>query len=287
MNNSTKKSIIKFQQPKIYQTYLKTIENFSESDIKNIKKLSKIKEYSSIIVKGLFSENKENNTRLINECYFNLILICLKCNILEKKISAMNSINDILLEDDNNEYFYQFFIIKNKILDIFFEESIHDEVIKRSNNLFEYLAKHDKLEENIINRLIDYQNKKEFYKNILIDVIAKLPSIQKEKAFKNIIQKFDFNENSSEIECIATNKNTLIKCLNYSLYQDCDYSEQPTKNQQRTNRQPTDNHQTTTNNNNKNNNNKKNDKKHRLKSKPTYDIESIKYDSMYNDDYDI
>ena len=216
MNNSTKKSIIKFQQPKIYQTYLKTIENFSETDIKNIKKLSKIKEYSSIIVKGLFSENKENNTRLINECYFNLILICLKCNILEKKISAMNSINDILLEDDNNEYFYQFFIIKNKILDIFFEESIHDEVIKRSNNLFEYLAKHDKLEENIINRLIDYQNKKEFYKNILIDVIAKLPSIQKEKAFKNIIQKFDFNENSSEIEyllklieaCLIPNKNT-------------------------------------------------------------------------------
>ena len=145
LNDSTKKSIIKFQQPKIYQIYLKTIENFSEQDLKNLKKLSTIKEYSKIIVSGLFIENKENNIRLINECYFTAILVCLKSNILEKKIAALNSINEILLDEKFNEYFYQFFIIKNKILEIFFEESIHDEIIRRSNDLFKYLACNDKL----------------------------------------------------------------------------------------------------------------------------------------------
>ena len=200
LNDSTKKSIIKFQQPKIYQIYLKTIENFSEQDLKNLKKLSTIKEYSKIIVSGLFIENKENNIRLINECYFTAILVCLKSNILEKKIAALNSINEILLDEKFNEYFYQFFIIKNKILEIFFEESIHDEIIRRSNDLFKYLACNDKLEENVINKLILYEKKKEFYRNILIDVVGKLPSYRKEKVFKIIIEKFDFNKNIDDIE---------------------------------------------------------------------------------------
>ena len=211
LNNSTKKSISKFQQPKLYQIYLKTIENFSEQDLKNLKKLSTIKEYSTIIVTGLFIENKENNLRLINECYFSAILVCLKSNILEKKIAAMNSINDILLDEDFNEFFYQFFIIKNKILEIFFEESIHDEIIKRSNNLFKYLCLNDKLEENVINKLILYEKKKEFYRNILIDVVEKLPSYRKEKVFKSIIEKFDFNNNIDDIEYLLK---LIEACLN-------------------------------------------------------------------------
>ena len=221
LNDSTKKSIVKFQQPKIYQIFLKTIENFSEADLKTLKKISKIKDYSKSIVKGLFNENKENNNRLINECYFTAILVCLKSNILEKKISALNSINDILSdeEDEFDDYFYQFFIAKNKILEIFFEESIHDEIIKRSNDLFKYLAAHDKLENDLINKLLLYQEKKEFYKNILIDVFEKLPSYRKEQLFKNITEKFDFNENEDEIEyllkiieaCLIENKNNKKK----------------------------------------------------------------------------
>ena len=216
LNDSTKKIIKKFQQPQVYQIFLKTIENFSEADIKNLKKLSKIKEYSKLIVKKLFNENKENNTRLINECYFTAILVCLKSNILEKKISALNSINDILSdeEDEFDDYFYQFFIVKNKILEIFFEESIHDEIIKRSNELFKYLAFHDKLESELIDKLLLYEKKKEFYKNILIDVIGKLPSYKKEKLFKKITEKFDLNNNEEELEyllklieaCLIENK---------------------------------------------------------------------------------
>ena len=200
-NNSTIKSISKFQQPKVYQIFLKTIENFSEFDIKNIKKLSFIKTYAYFVIKKLFSKNKDNNERLVNECCFSAILIFLKCNFLEKKISALNCINDILVDKDEfDDFFFQFFIVKNKILDIFFEESTHDEVIKRFNDLFKYLAKNDKLENDVIDKLIMVENKKELYKNTLIDVIEKLPSYKKEKVFKTIVQKFELDKNISDFD---------------------------------------------------------------------------------------
>ena len=93
MNNHTKKSIIKFQQTAVFNVYLKSIENLTEFDIKNIKKLQIIEDYSKYVIKGLFNQN---NPKLINQCYFSAILLYLKCNILEKKISAINCINDII-----------------------------------------------------------------------------------------------------------------------------------------------------------------------------------------------
>ena len=132
----------------------------------------------------------------------------------------MNSINEILLDDEKfNEYFYQFFIIKNKILEIFFEESIHDEIIKRSNDIFKYLSVHDKLGENVIIKLISLEKKKELYKNILIDIVEKLPSYRKEKVFKSIIEKLDFKNNIEDIDyllkiieaCLIQNKNNKKK----------------------------------------------------------------------------
>ena len=200
-SNSTIKSINKFQQPKVYQIFQKTIQNFSEIDIKNIKKLSSIKTYAYFVIKRLFDKNKENNERLVNECYFNSILIFLKSNFLEKKISALNSINDIIFDEDKfDEFFFQFFITKNKILEIFFEESTHDEVIKRFNELFKYLAKNDKLENDIIDKLVEVENKKELYKNTLIDVIEKLPSYKKEKVFNSIVQKFELDKNINDYD---------------------------------------------------------------------------------------
>ena len=94
--------------------------------------MSSLKTYAYFVVKKLFNKNKENNERLVNWCYFNSILIFLKWNfLLEKKINALNNINDIILNEDKfDEFFFKFFIEKNKILEIFFEESTHDEVIK-------------------------------------------------------------------------------------------------------------------------------------------------------------
>ena len=57
--------------------------------------MQKIEDYSKFVIKGLFNQNNE---KLINQCYFSAILICLKCNILEKKISAINCINEIISE---------------------------------------------------------------------------------------------------------------------------------------------------------------------------------------------
>ena len=77
-----------------------------------------------------------------------------KKQFFRKKIFALNCINEIISENDFNEYFYEFFIDKKKILDIFFDESTHDEIIRRSNDLFIYLAKYNKLNDDIINKLI-------------------------------------------------------------------------------------------------------------------------------------
>ena len=197
MNNYTKKSIVKFQQTAVFQTYLKSIENLTELEIKNIKKLNEVKIYSHLVIKGLFNQN---NPKLINQCYFSAILLCLKCNILEKKIAALNCINEIIEEKGFNQYFYEFLIEKNKILDIFFEESIHDEVIKRSNDLFKYLAKYDKLDEDIIEKLMQGGDNKEIYKNIIIDVISEIPLDKKNNIFEKITKKLNFNENSNDID---------------------------------------------------------------------------------------
>ena len=90
MNNKTKKSIIKFQQTAVFKVYLNSIENLTESEIKNIKKLNVFKDYSEVVINGLFIQK---NDKLIYQCYYTAILICLKSNILEKKISALNIIN--------------------------------------------------------------------------------------------------------------------------------------------------------------------------------------------------
>ena len=197
LNNNTKKSIVKFQQTGVFQVYLKSIENLSESEIKNIKKINKIKDYSTSVVKRLFNQNNE---KLINQCYFSALLICFKCDILEKKISFLSCLNEIFEEKEFNQYFYEFFIEKNKILEIFFEESTHDEVIKRSNDLFKYLAKHNKLSDDIINKLVEFKDSKEIFRNIIIDIFSELSTDKKKNLFEKISKKLDFNKNSYDID---------------------------------------------------------------------------------------
>ena len=50
MNNTIKKSIIKFQQTGVFQVYLKSLENLTEIEIKKIKKLNKLKDYSTTVI---------------------------------------------------------------------------------------------------------------------------------------------------------------------------------------------------------------------------------------------
>lgn len=65
---------------------------------------------------------------------------------------------------------------------------------------------------------------------------------------------------TKEIVTESTNRFTIVTIVNYSLYQTCDEPNQPTDNQQITNKQPTDNQQSTTNKNVKNIKNEKNER---------------------------
>ena len=197
MNKTTKASISNYKHQEIFDVYLKCIQNLKESEIKNIKKINVVKEYTRNVVKGLYDENKKE---LVEECYYTAILICLKCNILEKKFAALNCINEVIDDEKYNKYFYDFFIEKNKILELFFDENIHDEVIKRSNDLFKYLAKHDKLNEDIINKLIKEEDDRDIYKNIIIDIISELPLDKKNYLFNEITKKLNFGSNQNDID---------------------------------------------------------------------------------------
>ena len=121
------------------------------------------------------------------------------------------------------------------------------------------------------------------------ELVTSLDNLSKEtgltkKQVRNALLKLN---KTGEISSEGAQRYTRIKCLKYSVYQDFVNDEGHTEGTQRAYKGHTEGTQRATNNNNKNNNNKKNDKKYRMKSKPTYDIEAIKYDSMYNDDYDI
>ena len=149
--------IEKFDKNKVYTSFLQTIQNLTEADIKYIKNFSDVGSSCINIVKKLYK--KEINV-LINNCYYNFLINSLtKSNILEKKIAALNCINDIIInmfekENEINLIFYEFFYNKNKILNIFFEETVHNEILRRSIELFKYLSTYDKLESDLITKLI-------------------------------------------------------------------------------------------------------------------------------------
>ena len=117
--------IINLDKNKVYKTFLQVIQNLTEIDIKYIKNFSDISNSCINIVKKLY---KKEIRVLINNCYYNFLINSLtKCNILEKKISALNCINDIILnmfekEHEINQIFYEFFFNKNNILNIFLKK---------------------------------------------------------------------------------------------------------------------------------------------------------------------
>ena len=103
-------------------------------------------------------------------------------------------------------------------------------------------------------------------------------------------------ERSGEITVKSTNKLTVIKCCNYSLYQDHAALVQQTADNQTTDNQQSTNKPLTTINNNNNKNkynnyyNKPKSKKssyQRLKCTPSFDIEEIQRRTVLNDDFDI
>ena len=95
-------------------------------------------------------------------------------------MNALNDINEIIdgVPQELDKNFFEFFIKKNKILDIFFEEGVHEEILKRASNIFKYLASFNKLEDEVLDKLIKEENN-DAMKKILCDVISELPSEKK------------------------------------------------------------------------------------------------------------
>ena len=120
-------------------------------------------------------------------------------------MNALNDISDIINElDEKNKIDTTFknFIEKNNILDIIFEESIHDEIIKRTTNLFKYFAKYNCLSDNIIEKIIERQENNELMKKLLIEIISQLPKQKKDILYQRLSKGIKL-DNSNNIEYIS------------------------------------------------------------------------------------
>ena len=210
--------IINFDKNKVYTTFLQSIQNITETDIKYIKNFSDISNSCINIVKKLY---KKEIKVLINNCYYNFLINSLtKCNILEKKISALNCINDIILnmfekENEINPIFYEFFFNKNKILNIFFEETVHNEILRRSIELFKYLSTYDKIEIDLINKLLKLDNNSNtVVRNILCEIIKRIKNVEeKSELFMKITKDFNFDENNNQNNIIDFVTKLTLACF--------------------------------------------------------------------------
>jgi hypothetical protein len=122
-------------------------------------------------------------------------------------MKALNDINNIINEFQNDKKInvpFKNFIENNNIIDMFFEDSIHDEVIKRSINIFAYLARYNFLNDKFIEKIIERLNKSiDLMKKILIEIIKEIPKEKKNSLFNRLSQglKFDIN-NTTNIDYI-------------------------------------------------------------------------------------
>ena len=205
-----------YDENKVYKAFLSHIENLTENELKNIKSNESMKNRCIYAINMIFGKSKIG---YINTCYNSYLVNCLRCNNLEKKMNALNDINEIIENNSNFEEgidkkFYEFFIKKNKILDVFFEEGVHEEILKRASIIFKYLASYNKLENDVLDKLIKEQ-RNDAMKNILCDVIPELPPEKKKLTFNHLVQSLNFDESKTDIEYISRLTNTCLENENY------------------------------------------------------------------------
>ena len=145
---------------------------------------------------------------------FIYIYRCLKSQILEKKINSVNFINEMISAKGENSAFNKRFVnylVKEKnILSILLSETVHDEVLKRTIEIFHYLASFDQIPDNIIQQLLD--NKKIIlYQNIISEIVSVLPINKRYKITNECTKDIDLSINEN-IEFI---KNLTDNALNY------------------------------------------------------------------------
>ena len=198
----------------IFNAYTESILNLSENELKNIKKPMTIININKRLSNNLI-DDRNKNEKIYDKLNFIYIYRCLNSQILEKKINSVNLINEMISSKGKNEYFNERFVnylIKEKnILSILLGESVHDEVLKRTNIIFHYLASFNQIPDSIIKQLID--NKKIILiQKIISDIVSVLPIEKRNKIFNECTKDMDLSINEN-IEFI---KNLTDNCLNYS-----------------------------------------------------------------------
>ena len=118
-------------------------------------------------------------------------------------------------ENELNQLFYEFFFNKNKILNIFFEETVHNEILRRSVELFKYLSTYDKLENDLINKLIKLDNNNNtIVRNILCEIIKRIKNVEeKTDLFMKITKDFNFDENNNQNNIIDFVTKLTLACF--------------------------------------------------------------------------
>ena len=214
---NVKEGINNYDKKALYHIINEHLKNLNENELKYYKKNTEMRSICIELVSRLFENNM--NT-LINENYFSFLSSCLKCKNLEKKMNALNDISEIIneLNEDSKKIDTSFknFIEKNKILDIIFEESIHDEIIKRTTNLFKYFAKYNALNDNIIEKIIERQSSNELMKKLLLEIISELPKQKKDILYHRLSKGIKL-DNTNNIEYIS---NLTKSCFNKSINDD-------------------------------------------------------------------
>ena len=203
--NNIKERIENYNKKEVYDILNDHMRNLDKNELIFFKKDSSIREICNDLVSSLFNTNME---AYIDETFYSYLLSCLKCNNLEKKMNALNDISEKIDNEFKNEKkispAFKNFIESNNILDMFFEDSIHDEVIKRSIYLFKYLARCNCLKDNIIEKIIQRHKNNDSMKELLFGIVSEFPKHKKDILFKRLSQGLNFDdEKCSNIDYIS------------------------------------------------------------------------------------
>ena len=201
----SKGTIDKFNKEEVYLILKEHMKNLDKNELIFFKSDSSIKEICNGLINDLFNYHIDS---YMNEIYFSYLFSCLKCDNLEKKINALNDINDIINKDYSKSHKinsdFKEFIDKNNILEMFFDDNTHEEIIKRSGDLFKYLAKFNCLNDNIIEKLIEKQKNNKVMKDILMEIVSELPLDKKNELFKRLSKGIQLGDNTTDnIEFIS------------------------------------------------------------------------------------
>ena len=203
LDEGVKKRIQNYKKYDMFHKFTKILENLNETEIKNIRKNSDMREICKTFVDEMCGPTFDT---LVNKSYYCYLLSCLKSQNLENKMNALNDISDIIISiknDKTQNKIFSDFILQNKILEIIFAEGIHDQIIKRSINLYVYFAENNLLDDKYIEKIIERQDNK-FMKKLLNRIISVFPREKKDHFFQRLSKGIKFNSKSNDdIEFIS------------------------------------------------------------------------------------